>query len=68
VHWLPIAAWCVAAAVALVVLGFCTYEIIWKTNRLRADVRSLQSTADQLAELRRQLGEAQERVAATGLR
>lgn len=66
--WVPIAAWGVAAAVALVVLGFCAYEIVWKTKRLRGDLQSLEALADQLADLRGQLGEAQERVAATGLR
>ena len=66
--WIPIAAWGIAAAVTLVVLGFCGYELAWKTKRLRGDLQSLQGLADQLTELRRQLGEAQERVAATGLR
>jgi hypothetical protein len=66
--WVPIAAWCVAATVALVVLGFCTYEINWKTKRLRGDLQTLQPLADQLVQVRGQLGEAQERAAAAGLR
>jgi hypothetical protein len=66
--WVPIAAWGAAAAVALVVLGFCAHEIVWKTKRLRGDLQSLQALSDQLTELRGQLGEAQERVAAAGLR
>jgi hypothetical protein len=68
VHWIPIAAWGLAAAFALVVLGFCAYEIFWKAQRLQRDLRRLQGLTEQLTELRGQLAEAQERVAATGLR
>jgi hypothetical protein len=68
VSWVPIAAWCFAALVTVVVLGFCAYEILWKTKRLRGDVRQLQAVADQLLELRGDLVRAQERIAASGLR
>jgi hypothetical protein len=68
VHWLPIAAWGFAAVFALVVLGFCGYEIFWKAQRLQRDLHRLQGMAGQLTELRGQLAEAQERVAAAGLR
>ena len=66
-NWLPIAAWCAAAAVTVIVLGFCAYEITWKAKRLRGDVRDLQAVADQLVELRGELVAAQQRVAASGL-
>jgi hypothetical protein len=65
VVWVPIAAWCAAGAGALVVLGFCAYEIAWKTKRLRADLQKLESLAGELPALRRQLADAQARVAAT---
>jgi hypothetical protein len=68
VIWIPIAAWAAAALVAIVILGFCAYEIVWKTNRLRADLRSLQTVADQLTQLRGRVAETQDRVAASGLR
>jgi hypothetical protein len=68
VSWVPVIAWGVAALVALVVLGFCAYEIAWKTKRLRRDVRQLQELADQLVRLRSQLADAQQRVATAGLR
>jgi hypothetical protein len=68
VHWVPIIAWGVAVLVTVVVLGFCAYEILWKTKRLRGDVRQLQAVADQLLELRGDLVRAQERIAASGLR
>lgn len=67
-QWIPIAAWCFAGVLALVVLGFCGYEIFWKAQRLQRDLRRLQGLGDQLTELRGQLADAQQRVAATGLR
>ena len=67
-HWIPIAAWGLAALVAVVVLGFCGYEVTWKAKRLQRDLGALQGRAEELAQLRRQLAEAQERVAAAGLR
>ena len=67
-HWVPIAAWCCAAAVTVVVLGFCAYEITWKTKRLRTDLRNLQADSDQLLELRSELARTQERITAAGLR
>ena len=66
--WIPIAAWCFAGVLALVVLGFCGYEIFWKAQRLQRDVQKLEGLTDQLTELRAQLAEAQQRVAAAGLR
>jgi hypothetical protein len=68
VIWVPIVAWGAAVLVALVVLGFCAYEITWKTARLRRDLRRLQALADQLAELRGEVAAVQGRVAAAGLR
>lgn len=65
--WIPIAAWSFALVTALVVLGFCAYEIRWKTGRLQADVRRLDAVAGQLQGLRGQLDEARERLAASGL-
>jgi hypothetical protein len=68
VIWIPIGAWIAAAVIAVVLLGFCTYEIAWKTKRLRADLGELQALADQLHDLRGELVVTQERLAATGLR
>jgi hypothetical protein len=63
VTWLPIAAWGVAALVALVVLGVCAYEIAWKTKRLRRDLVNLQQDADELAQLRSSLNATQRQLA-----
>jgi hypothetical protein len=68
VVWIPIAAWCAAAAIAVVVLGFCAYEIAWKTKRLYRDMQAMDGLSAQLGELRGELAEAQQRIAATGLR
>jgi hypothetical protein len=68
VSLIPIAAWAAAVVVALVVLGFCAYEIVWKAARLRRDLSRLQAVAEQVNELRGQVAEAQRRVAAAGLR
>jgi hypothetical protein len=68
VVWIPISAWIAAAVIAVVLLGFCTYEIMWKAKRLQADLRELQTLADQLRHLRGELVVTQERLAATGLR
>ena len=64
----PVVAWIAAAVVAVVVLGFCAYEIIWKTNRLRRDVARLEGAADQLTELRDGLAAAAQRAAAVRMR
>lgn len=66
--WIPIAAWCAAALIAVVLLGFCAYEIAWKTKRLNRDLRAMQGLAAQLAQLRADIAEAQQRIAASGLR
>jgi hypothetical protein len=68
VIWIPIAAWLAALMVAAVVLGFCAHEILWKSKRLRADLRELQGAAERIAELRVELAAAQQRLTATGLR
>jgi hypothetical protein len=68
VVWIPISAWIAAAGIAVVLLGFCAYEIMWKAKRLQADLRELQTLADQLRHLRGELVVTQERLAATGLR
>jgi hypothetical protein len=64
----PIVAWGAAAVVAVVVLGFCAYEISWKATRLRTDLRRLTARAEELDALRARLAETQQRLAASGLR
>ncbi len=66
--WIPISAWIAAAVIAAVVLGGCAYELVWKANRLRSDLRRLQAVSEQLGPLQQRLAETQERIAASGLR
>ena len=62
--WIPIAAWLAAFVVAAVMLGYCGYEIAWKTRRLRADLGALQSVQEQLAAIALRLAQARERLTA----
>jgi len=64
VFWVPLAAWIAALAIAVVVLGFCAYEIIWKARRLRADIARLESVRGRLTELSSDLETTQQRIAA----
>ncbi len=51
-------AWIAAALVALVVLGFTTYEVTWKSKRLASDLHRLQGDIAQLNEVQRDLASA----------
>jgi hypothetical protein len=68
VDWIPIGAWIGAGVLALVVLGFCAYEIFWKAERLRDDVARLNQSTARIAELQAQLAQTQDRIAAAGRR
>ncbi len=46
-----IVAWAVAAAVAIVVIAACGYELRWKMRRLRADLAELDDIAGQLRDV-----------------
>jgi uncharacterized membrane-anchored protein YhcB (DUF1043 family) len=61
--WLPWAAWGLAVVVAVVVLGFCLYELAWKSRRLQRDLRRLQALTGELDRLRSDLAGVQRRVA-----
>jgi hypothetical protein len=61
--------WWVAAAavvIALVVLGYCTYEVLWRVRRLRRDVASLTELAPEVAALQRRLQLVVERSSSVG--
>jgi outer membrane murein-binding lipoprotein Lpp len=66
VEWIPVGAWIAAVVVAIVVLGFCAYELIWKTRRLQRDVAQLQSLNTQLADVQSGIAAAQQRIGAAG--
>lgn len=60
--WIPITAWAVAVALALVVLGFAGYEIWWKANRLQRDVQRMLTLRDELVTVQQDLAAAQQRI------
>jgi len=68
VSWIPLAAWLAGLVIALVVLGFCAYEIIWKTRRLQRDLLQLHGDIGGLADLQARLAAAKQRFADTGIR
>jgi chromosome condensin MukBEF ATPase and DNA-binding subunit MukB len=68
VNWVPVAAWGGAAVLAVVVLGWCAYDIAWKARRLQRDLRTLQARAAEAEQLRAALAQVEQRLAATGLR
>lgn len=61
--WIPIGAWIAAVVVALVVLGYCAYELSWKLKRLRRDVASLDYATAGLKQLQGEFTRAQQRAA-----
>ncbi|WP_375490165.1 hypothetical protein [uncultured Jatrophihabitans sp.] len=63
-HWIPLYAWIAAVVVAIVVLGFCAYELMWKTKRLRGDLERLQTLTAELDTVQHTLAAAQQRMAA----
>jgi len=62
--WVPIAAWIAALVIAAVVLGYCAFELVWKTRRLQRDLTRLRSAQASLTELQRQLDVTGRRIAA----
>ncbi len=65
-EWIPVGAWIGAVVVAAVVLGFCAYELIWKTRRLQRDVAQLLGLNEQLVAVQSGIATAQQRVSDVG--
>jgi hypothetical protein len=61
-----IIAWLAALVVAVVVLGFCLYEIRWKARRLRGDLSELEAIGAGFVSLLDETEAAQQRLARTG--
>lgn len=58
----PVIAWLVAAALAAVVWAFCTYEVVWKAQRLRRDLARLQALNERVTQLQDDVARLQVRV------
>jgi Flp pilus assembly protein TadB len=61
-----IVAWVIAPLIAVVVLGFCAYELTWKAQRLRRDTLRLQELVHSLQQMQRELTAVRQRVADVG--
>lgn len=61
--WVVVGAWIGAGVLALVILGFCAYEVTWKGKRLAADLQKLNAATAQVAGLQKQLADVQRRLA-----
>jgi hypothetical protein len=68
VPWIPLLVWLGAVVFALVVLGFCAYEIVWKARRFQSDVQRLMALGVALQELQGDVVAAQQRLARGGVR
>ena len=52
IGWLAVGG---AALFALVVLGFCVYEVLWRVRRLQRDTAMITALAPEVAALQRRL-------------
>jgi outer membrane murein-binding lipoprotein Lpp len=59
--------WIGAVVLALVVVAFCTYEIVWKAKRLRTQVTRLAVLTQRMQALQAEVAATQQRAAGTGL-
>ncbi|MGH8959685.1 MAG: hypothetical protein ACRDWT_00505 [Jatrophihabitantaceae bacterium] len=62
---IAVIAWIAALVLAVVVLAFCAYEIVWKARRLKADLTRLQVVTDRLHGLQADLAAVQRRLPGT---
>jgi Tfp pilus assembly protein PilN len=61
--WPLLLAWGFALLVAIVVLGFCGYELRWKIARAQRDASRLSTVLAEAAALQAQLQQVQARIA-----
>ena len=61
-EWVPIGAWIAAAVIAVVVLGYCAFEIRWKARRLQRDLARLTTVQATLAALQADLDVTRRRI------
>jgi len=54
--------WIGAVVFAAVILGFCAYELTWKSKRLQGDLGKLQALSTQLTDLQGEVSAARSRL------
>lgn len=60
--WIVSGAWLFAVLVAVVVLGFALYELVWKTRRLTTERASLEQLVAELTAVGEQLRTSADRL------
>ncbi|MDT0262859.1 hypothetical protein [Jatrophihabitans lederbergiae] len=60
--WIVGGAWLFAVLVAVVVLGFALYELVWKTRRLTTERASLEQLVAELTAVGEQLRTSADRL------
>jgi hypothetical protein len=63
VPWTPIVAWIAVVVFALVILGYCGYELAWKARRLQRDLAGLADLGRRAEDLNAQAATLQQRLA-----
>lgn len=61
--WLVLGVWIGAVVVAALVLGFCAYELVWKSRRLHTDLKRLTGLSETLTAMQADVQAAQRRLA-----
>ena len=64
-HWVPIGAWIGVSVFAIVILGFCAYELSWKVRRLKADLAAFTELGARAKQLQVDAAALQQRLART---
>jgi hypothetical protein len=63
VGWVVGGAWIGAGVLALLVLGFCAYELSWKTRRLRREGARMQALGERAQALQGEVAALHQRAA-----
>jgi outer membrane murein-binding lipoprotein Lpp len=66
VAWIPVLVWIGAVVVALLVLGYCAYEITGKSRRLNREMVRLQTVSERVHRLQADVSAVRQRVAEPG--
>lgn len=66
-QWIAWAAWIAAAVLAMVVLGYCAYDVLGKSKRFRRELDRLTDLTGRLKALQADLVATQRRAAESAL-
>jgi hypothetical protein len=63
VAWVALFAWIGVVVFAVVILGFCAFELVWKARRLSRDLATLAALGERAQKLQADIAVAQQRLA-----